>query len=86
MATQGKSLALVCLCLPPRLSLVPLSCTSQRLYVRQLQHLHNQPVAKCCKARLVCMQVIAYNADSSKKFYMREALTSQTLPEFVRGR
>ncbi len=32
------------------------------------------------------MQVIAYDADSSKKFYMREALTSQSLPEFVRGR
>ena len=40
----------------------------------------------CCKARLVPMQVIAYNADSSKKFYMKEALTSKTLPEFVRGR
>ena len=34
----------------------------------------------------VLMQVIAYDADSSKKFYMREALTSQSLPEFVRGR
>ena len=32
------------------------------------------------------VQVIAYDADKSKKFYMREALTSKTLPEFVRGR